>query len=128
MANIKDICVYKMEDLSSGDKALLEILPSGAFTLYPTDASYNKIELATINGSYSRLYYEALRIQADIIGNNSDVAELEQRIGWVQEASSITFTHSGGDYTVSDAAEQDVFVAVQSSTLQYLNEELDESE
>ena len=124
MANIKDKTCYKIND--GVRYALLEVEPGGSFTLYPTDAAYNKIELSVIDDSYSKLYYEAQRVVAIELGESSGSTELEleQRIDWVKDSTSIAFTHSGGVYTVSTVGEQDVFKSTRYSTVEYLAEKL----
>ena len=124
MANQKSKTCFQIN--SGTTYALMELDPSGSFVLYPTDADYNKIDISTINDTYSKLYYEAQRIAATELGlaDGSTEQELEQRIDWVKDSTSITFTYSGGTYIVSTSAEEDVFKSTQYSAVEYLAEKL----
>jgi len=122
----KDKTCYKLND--GARYALLEIPASGStFTLSPTDSNYRKITLTVIDDSYSSLYYEALKVYAQYIGeaDAGSKEKTQQRIEWVDDAKSISIVYPEGTYTVSPTEEQDVFEASRYSLLEFLNQKID---
>ena len=125
MANIKSKTEYRINIGST--YGLMTIVPGGGFTLEPADSNYVPMKICTIDGSYTQLYNEALRIYAAELGKGtSTILDLEDRILWVKDAVSFDVNHSGGTWTYSKTVEEDIFYATQSELLNYLNEKLNE--